>query len=201
MPPGRSVISSAKLIALCTLISRITGLARDILLAQAFGLGWVQDAFAYAFQVPNLFRRLFGEGAMAPVFVPTFTKTLETEGRDAAWKLLARTLALMTLALSATVVVLWLVIAVVWYFLPVDPAQAAARELLLSLTALMLPFMLTICLVALLSAILNCVGSFGPAALAPVLLNLTMIAGIAWAAPHFAPGQPKIGRASCRERV
>ena len=190
MPPGRSVISSAKLIALCTLISRITGLARDILLAQAFGLGWVQDAFAYAFQVPNLFRRLFGEGAMAPVFVPTFTKTLETEGRDAAWKLLARTLALMTLALSATVVVLWLVIAVVWYFLPVDPAQAAARELLLSLTALMLPFMLTICLVALLSAILNCVGSFGPAALAPVLLNLTMIAGIAWAAPHFAPGQP-----------
>ncbi len=190
MPAGRSVISSAKLIALCTLVSRITGLARDILLAQAFGLGWVQDAFSYAFQVPNLFRRLFGEGAMAPVFVPTFTKTLETEGRDAAWKLLARTLALMTLALSATVVLLWLVIAVVWYCGPTDPAQAAARELLLSLTALMLPFMLTICLVALLSAILNCVGSFGPAALAPVLLNLTMIAGIAWAAPHFAPGQP-----------
>ena len=66
MPQPRSVVSSAKLIAICTLVSRVTGLARDILLAQAFGLGWVQDAFSYAFQFPNLFRRPFGEGALAP---------------------------------------------------------------------------------------------------------------------------------------
>lgn len=193
MPGARSVVSSAKLIALCTLVSRVTGLARDILLAQAFGLGWVQDAFSYAFQVPNLFRRLFGEGAMAPVFVPTFTKTLENEGRDAAWRLLARTLALMTIALVLVIVVIALVIAGVWYFLPVAPDNAAARALLLALTALMLPFMLTVCVLALLSSILNCVGSFVPAALAPVVLNVGMIAGIAGVAPWLCP-QDKEGQ-------
>ncbi len=190
MAARRSVVSSAKLIAICTLISRITGLIRDILLAQAFGLGWVQDAFSYAFQFPNLFRRLLGEGAMSPVFVPTFTKTLETDGRDAAWRLLARTLALMTIALVAVVIVIALIIAGIWFFLPVEPEKAAARGLLLSLTALMLPFMLTICVVALLSSILNCMGSFVPAALASVVLNVGMIAGIAWIAPALYPAQP-----------
>jgi putative peptidoglycan lipid II flippase len=191
MGASRSVVSSAKLIAVCTLLSRVTGLARDILLAQAFGLAWVQDAFSYAFQFPNLFRRLFGEGAMAPVFVPTFTKTLETEGRDAAWRLLARTFALMAVTLTVLIILIALVILVIGVFAPANPAKAEARNLLLSLTALMLPFMLFICLLALLSSILNCVGSFVPAALAPILLNLCMIAGIAWLGPRLYPGQPQ----------
>lgn len=183
MSASRSVVSSAKLIAVCTLVSRITGLVRDILLVQAFGLGWVQDAFSYAFQVPNLFRRLFGEGAMAPVFVPTFTRTLENEGREAAWRLLARTLALLTLALCAVIIVIGVIIVLVWFVVPVDAVEAPKRRLLLVLTAVMLPFMLTICIIALLSAILNCVGSFVPAAFAPVVLNLCMIAGIVAAGP------------------
>ncbi len=191
MSTQRSVVSSAKLIAVCTLISRVTGLARDILLAQAFGLGWVQDAFSYAFQFPNLFRRLFGEGAMAPVFVPTFTKTLETEGTDSAWRLLARTLALMTVALVVLIVAIAAIIAAIWFFVPIDPQKAESRGLLLSLTALMLPFMLSICVLALLSSILNCVGSFVPAALAPVVLNVGMIAGIAWLGPALYPADPR----------
>ncbi len=191
MPQPRSVVSSAKLIAICTLVSRVTGLARDILLAQAFGLGWVQDAFSYAFQFPNLFRRLFGEGALAPVFVPTFTKTLESEGRESAWRLLARTLALMTFALVVVILAILAIIAIIWFVFPPDPAHRAARGLLLSLTALMLPFMLSICLLALLSSILNCVGSFVPAALAPIVLNVGMIAGIAWLGPRVYPGNPR----------
>lgn len=183
----RSVVSSAKLIAGCTLTSRITGLVRDILLAQAFGLGWVQDAFLYAFQFPNLFRRLLGEGAMAAAFVPTFTRTLEDEGRDSAWRLLARTLALLTVALVVLIVTITAIIAAIWFLMPVDPEKVAARRLLLSLTALMLPFMLTICVLALFSSILNCVGSFVPAALAPILLNICMIVGIAWLAPALHP--------------
>ncbi len=190
MAARRSVVSSAKLIAICTLVSRITGLIRDILLARAFGLGWVQDAFSYAFQFPNLFRRLFGEGAMSPVFVPTFTKTLETDGHDAAWRLLARTLSLLTIALIVVIVAIALIIAGIWFFLPVDPEKAAARELVLGLTAVMLPFMLTICVVALLSSILNCVGSFVPAALVSVVLNVGMIVGIAWLAPAAYPAHP-----------
>ncbi len=187
MSAQRSVVKSAKLIALCTLLSRITGLARDILIARAFGMDWVQDAFQYAFQFPNLFRRLLGEGAMAAAFVPTFTRALEKDGRDAAWGLLARSLALLTVAITALIIAIALLIALVWFLTPADYEQAPARELLLSLTALMLPFMLTICVLALFSSILNCVGSFVPAALAPVLLNVCVIVGVAVVAPALFP--------------
>mgnify|MGYP000030777450 CR=1 FL=1 len=191
MPAARSVVYSAKLIAVCTLVSRVTGLLRDVLLAQAFGLGWIQDAFSYAFQFPNLFRRLFGEGAMAPVFVPTFTRTLETEGRESAWRLLARTLALMTVALAAVIIVIGLIIAGVWALWPGAAEKQPARQLLLALTAIMLPFMLSICVVALLSSILNCLGSFVPAALTPIVLNAVMIVTLAWLAPRFYPQDPR----------
>ncbi len=189
MVQTRSVVSSAKLIAVCTLLSRITGLAREMLLAQSFGLRWVLDAFNYGFQVPNLFRRLLGEGAMSSVFVPTFTQVLEREGRPQAWRLLARTLALLCLALIAIIIVIEAVILAIWHFASAaDPGAEASRHLLLWLTALMLPFMLAICVVALFSAILNCLGSFVPAALVPVLLNIGMIAGIAWLGPWLRPG-------------
>ena len=184
----RSVVSSAKLIAGCTLLSRITGLARDILLAGAFGLGWVQDAWVFAFQFPHLFRRLFGEGAIAAAFVPTFTRMLEREGRDSAWQLLARTLGLMTVALSVLIVLIGVVLGAIWLFSGGSSEELLPRQLTLFLTALMLPFILTICIVALFSSILNCVGSFVPAALMPVLLNLCMIAAIVGLGPAVAPG-------------
>src|SRR5262245_52332282 len=109
MTKQRSLISSAKLIAVCTLASRLTGLLRDMLLLHSFGQTWVADAFNFAFQFPNLFRRLFGEGALAAVFVPTFTRTLESDGREAAWRLLARTLALLTVTLVGVILALELV--------------------------------------------------------------------------------------------
>ncbi len=190
MSAERSIVTSAKLIAVCTLLSRVTGLVREMLLGQAFGIQWIQDAFCYAFQIPNLFRRLLGEGAMAAVFVPSFTRTLEQEGPAQAWRLLARTLALLCVALVVVVVTLELVVLAIWLFLPVGGDGAASRQLILALTALMLPFMLTICVVALLSAILNCVGSFVPAALAPVLLNIAMIAAVGGIGPALYPGDP-----------
>jgi putative peptidoglycan lipid II flippase len=192
MSQHRPILSSAKRIALCTLASRITGLVRDVLLAQAFALSWVQDAFTYAFTLPNLFRRLFGEGGLAPVFVPTFTDTLEQRGRDAAWDLLARVFALLTVTLTALTLLIELVLLALWLWTPAaDPEQYAARRLLYELTALMLPFMLTICILALFASILNCVGSFVPAALAPVLLNVAMIVGLVWLAPALAGNDPR----------
>ena len=192
MPGKRPIVTSAKLIACCTLASRITGLVRDMLLLQTYSLAWIADAWNYAFQFPNLFRRLLGEGALAAAFVPAFTRVLEAEGRAAAWRLLARTLGLLAAALTTLIVVLELVVAAVWLLLaPDDPAQAAARELLLALTALMLPFMFTICTVALLASVLNCVGSFVPGALTPIVLNLFMIAGIVWLGPALGP-QPRV---------
>lgn len=196
MEARRSVLSSAKLIAACTLISRIAGMARDTLLGALFGLGWVADAFTYAFQFPNLFRRLFGEGSLAPVFVPTFTKTLHQEGRDSAWNLLASTFTLMTVALLAVLVAIELILACVWFLVPVEPANVESRRLLLSLTAIMMPFMVTVCLLALFSAILNCLGSFVAAALAPVVLNIGMIATMVWIAPALRPGNDDAAKAA-----
>lgn len=191
MPESRAVLSSARLIALCTLLSRVTGLVRDMQLAYLFGLQYVQDAFNYAFQIPNLFRRLFGEGALAAVFVPAFTRTLESQGRPAAWRLLARTTALLTVALVTVLVLIELIVLALWLAARGgDPAQLASRELVLGLTALMLPFMLSVCLLALFSSILNCVGSFVPGALAPVALNVGMIVGLALA-PWLAGADPE----------
>lgn len=187
MSDGRRVISSARMIAVCTLMSRVTGLARDMVMMQVFGAARINDAFQFAFQIPNLFRRLFAEGAMSAVFIPVFTTTLEQEGRRSAWALLARTLALLATVLIIVVILGELVVLAAWFFLPgattvaTDPtatAQPAARQLQLALTALMLPFMLTICILALLSSVLNCVGSFVPGALAPLALNIVMLVGV-----------------------
>ncbi|MBN2445602.1 MAG: murein biosynthesis integral membrane protein MurJ [Phycisphaerae bacterium] len=191
MSQERPVVSSAVQIGVCTLASRITGLVRDMLIVQAFGLSWVQDAFTYAFQIPNLFRRLFGEGALAAVFVPTFTRTMEHEGRPAAWRLMAGTLALLTVALIVVILVLEGIVGVVWLMSNTGTESAAARQLLLALTALMLPFMLGICVVALFASVLNSVGSFVPAALTPIILNVFMIAGILWLGPAVGGPAPE----------
>lgn len=180
---ARSLVTSAKLLALCTLVSRVTGLVRDILLARAFGVGWVQDAFSNAFQIPNLFRRLFGEGALTAAFVPTFTRVLAREGRPAAWALCARALALIATALIAITAVGEIVIGLLWTALP--PGHPYVLPLLLA--AVMLPFMISICLLALLSSVLNCLDRYVAPALASVVLNVVMIAGILWAAPLAGP--------------
>ncbi len=181
------IISSARLIAACTLASRVTGMVRDMLLVQAFGLTWVADAFNYGFQFPNLFRRLFGEGALAAVFVPCFTASLQRGGRADAARLLGRTRAVLGLLLIGLVALLELVLLAIAVATPREDATVAYDTyLLLALTALMLPFMITICMLALFGSVLNCVGSFAPAAGAPILLNGVMIVALAWIAPALA---------------
>jgi putative peptidoglycan lipid II flippase len=188
----QNMLYSARLIAICTLVSRVTGLLRDILLAQQFALGWVQDAFTYAFQFPNLFRRLFGEGGLAPAFVPTFTRTLETEGREAAWQLLSRTFALMSAALTLVTILIELALLAAWIFFPGEGELARSRLLLLSLTALMAPFMISICVLALFSSILNCLHRFVVPAIAPIILNVGIIAGLLLIGPALSATRPEI---------
>ncbi len=174
-------LSSARLVAICTLLSRITGLARDIVMNRAYGQGWVQDAFNYGFQVPNLFRRLFGEGALSAVFIPVFTDVLETKGRERAWLLLGRVTGIMALVLTVLLILLeGVALLVYWYS---DGGEMT--NLQIGLTAVMLPFMVGVCLVALFSSILNCLHHFTVPALLPIVLNVLNMIGVTHVGPAF----------------
>ncbi len=174
---------AAKLVAALTMLSRLLGMVRDMAIV-ALGATRATDSFWTAFSIPNLFRRLFGEGAMSAAFVPVFTEVAETEGWDRARLVLANAAGLLAVILAAVVVAAELVLAGLW---AADPGDAD-RALLLKLAMIMLPFMFTICLLALGSAALNCRGHFAYPALAPALLNVCLIAA-AFAAHRFLTGR------------
>lgn len=177
--PKHSLIRSASIISLCTLLSRVLGLVRDILCASIFGTGMVWDAFAVAFRVPNLFRRLFGEGALTAAFVPVFTEYMERRGEQASW-LLAGVVATALGILLGLIVILG---EVFFYTLPRLTPVGAKWELVLELLAITFPYMPLICLAALVSAVLNCLKHFLMPALSPVVLNICWIAGLIYLAP------------------
>ena len=172
MSESKQIISSGKLIAALTLLSRLFGLVRDAALAAAFGTREVADAFWFAFQIPNLFRRLFGEGAMSSAFIPVFTKYLREETRSAAADLFAAVLGLLLAILLSLLLIGELII----FLLYLSQHGDNQSQLMLTLTAIMLPFMVTICILALVSGVLNCLNQFSLPALAPILLSLFMIA-------------------------
>ncbi|MCJ7543164.1 MAG: murein biosynthesis integral membrane protein MurJ [Phycisphaerae bacterium] len=179
--------SGAKTIASVTLLSRIFGLVRDMAITQ-IGATRVTDAFALASKVPNLFRRLFGEGALSAAFVPVFTETVETHGVDRGRVLLANALGLLTIFLAGLLVLAGAGLAVWGLVFPGN----WDRQLVLGLLGVMLPFTLTVCLLALGSAALNCRGHFAYPAFAPILLNVFMIAAAVLAPRVLAgnvPGQ------------
>lgn len=182
MTVERRLFGSARLIAVCTLLSRVTGLARDIVLNTHYGLNWVQDAFNYGFLIPNLFRRLFGEGALAAVFVPVFTEVLDRDGKPAASRLLGRVCGLLALVLSVLTILLEAGLLLAWRLAP----GSEMRQLMYGLTAVMLPFMIGICLLALFSSILNCLNHFTVPALAPIVLNACNIVGVLLVGPALS---------------
>ena len=161
-----------------TMTSRILGLVRDMLIVPIGG-AQLADVFWTAFSVPNLFRRLFGEGALSAAFVPVFTGVVEKGGWDRARAVLANVSGILALVLAGLVVAgeigLW-VGGALW---PGD----WARTRLLQFIAVMLPFMFTVCLLALGSAALNCKGHFAYPAAAPILLNIGLIATAWWIGP------------------
>jgi putative peptidoglycan lipid II flippase len=174
---------AAKLVAGITMLSRVLGLVRDMAIV-ALGANRATDSFWTAFRVPNVFRRLFGEGALTAAFVPVFTETVEKHGWGRARAVLANTAGLLAMLLAAVVaaIEIGLACALVW------APGLWDRQLLIELTMVLLPFMFTVCLLATGAAALNCRGHFAYPAFAPMLLNVFLIAG-AWAAYHFTGGQ------------
>ncbi|MFM7809956.1 MAG: lipid II flippase MurJ, partial [Planctomycetota bacterium] len=172
----------ARTVSLLTMASRFTGLARDAVQSRVFGSGPVMGAFAFAFQVPNLFRRLFGEGALTASFVPVYAR-LERDDPAMARRYAGTLLTLLTLFLTA----LTLVGVVVALALP---SSTESGRLGLRLLATMLPYMPMVCVVALMGALLGVHGRFGPAAFSPILLNLGIIvaAALVWWVPCTGGG-------------
>jgi len=168
-------VGHAALVSGLTLVSRLTGLARDAVLARAFGLGLVADAFTVGFLVPNLFRRLFGEGALTAAFIPHYSDLLRNDPA------LARRFASLTVALL--VVVLSAITIAGQFVLDAMLASGgwdARGALSLRLVMIMLPYMPMICVVALLGGLLQVHRRFGPPAVAPIILNLTIVVFVLW---------------------
>lgn len=184
IPPIRSAgsaagtfVSHAVTVGSLTFGSRLLGVVRDAIFAAFFGMTPITDAFKIGFLVPNLFRRLFGEGALTAAFVPIYTRLVHQD-RVAARRLacLCVGLALVGLGLATLLgelILTGLLAARTW---------SGQTTLVLHLTMMMLPYMPMICLAALLGAVLQVHGRFGPSAAAPIIFNLVLIGGTLLAA-------------------
>ncbi|MBI4566032.1 MAG: murein biosynthesis integral membrane protein MurJ [Planctomycetes bacterium] len=168
-----SIFDSARLIGACTFLSRILGMARDILCSHFFGAGFFWDAFAIAYRVPNLFRRLFGEGALSAAFVPAFVGRIEIGRRDEAFALLNRLLTVLILILGAATLI-GIGITIPMSMLWPDEKTRLVAELL----RILLPYCVLVCAGAIVGAALNGLFRFFAPAIAPAVLNLTWIAAI-----------------------
>src|SRR5262245_59664544 len=160
-----------------TMVSRVLGFARDILIAATLGSGAVADAFFVAFRFPNLFRRLFGEGAFNSAFVPLFAGRLESEGREAARAFAEEALAGLVFVLLLLTAVSE--IAMPFLMLGLAPGFNADPEkfdLAVLLTRITMPYLLCMSVVALLSGVLNSIGKFVESSAVSIVLNLTMMA-------------------------
>lgn len=162
-----------------TMVSRVLGFMRDILIAAAVGTGPIADAFFVAFRFPNLFRRLFGEGAFNSAFVPLFAKELEGEGREAARRFAEQALAGLVFVLTLLSAVAMIVMPWLMYVIAPGFADMPAKfDLAIVLTRITFPYLLCMSLVALLSGVLNTFGKFAESASVSIVLNLTMMAAI-----------------------
>ena len=182
-----SLFKSVSTVSLWTLASRITGFARETLIASVFGANALTDAFNVAFRIPNLFRRLFAEGAFAQAFVPVLAATRAERGDDATRVLIDKVasvllLAVVTLSLLGVLAAPWLV----WAMASGLQQSAQGVDTAISLTRLMFPYIAFMSMVALSAGILNTWKRFAVPAATPVLLNVCMISAAVWGAPWLA---------------
>src|SRR3990167_3385074 len=182
---SQKLLRSTSTVSLFTLLSRIMGFVRDIILANIFGAGGLFDAFVVAFQLPNFLRRLFGEGAFSQAFVPILAEQRATKTHEAAQSFVNHVSG--TLAFIVSTVVLISEIAaplLVMIFAPGFLRDPTRFHIAVHLCHIMFPYLLLIILTALAGAILNTYGLFAAPAFTPVLLNIALIAVALLWAPH-----------------
>ena len=177
-----NLLRAASIISLLTLVSRISGLARDVIVAQSFGASAWMDAFNVAFRIPNFLRRLFGEGAFSQAFVPVLAATRARDGDAATGELIDAVATILFWALVATCVVGVVGSPVVVWLMASGLKQFDGAVLM---TQIMFPYIGLISMVSLSAGILNTWKRFAVPAATPVLLNVAAIAAAWWLGPAF----------------
>ena len=177
------MLKSSGAMAAATMTSRVLGMVREMVYARFMGTSWVASAFLLAFQIPNLFRRLLGEGALTAAFIPIFKEKEKLEGGQAMWRA-------ANAVISALIV--FTCVVVVIGFVAVSIALAAGQNhfsektlLMLQLLRWMLPYLLLVCLAAVFMGMLNARGRFFIPAMGATMLNVVMIASVLWLAPKM----------------
>jgi len=181
---GRGLLQSSAVVGGATLISRVLGLVRDIVLANLVGATSNADAFFVAFKIPNFLRRLFAEGAFAQAFIPVFADTREQGGRAAVKALIDRVAGVLggtLLALTAVTILAAPLVAMI--FAPGFAKDPAKLSLTAELIRITFPYLFLISMTGFAGAILNAYGRFAVPAFTPVLLNLSLIAAALYLAP------------------
>lgn len=183
--PQHGILHSILTVGFWTLASRILGFLRDVLIAEELGAGMVADAFFVALKLPNLFRRLFGEGAFSAAFIPAFAGMLATEGREKARRFAEEVSAVLILwlalfSIAAVLVMPWLMFVLAPGFAEIPEKFALAVHL----TRITFPYLLLICVAAECAAVLNGLDRFAAAAAAPLLFNIFLIAALLFLTPY-----------------
>lgn len=190
----QSLLRSTSLVSIMTLMSRIMGFARDMVLAYFFGTQPGMDAFLVAFRIPNFMRRLFAEGAFSQAFVPVLAEYQKTRSVSEVREFLARVSGSMGLVLSiVTVIGILAAPVIVFLFAPGFGHDTQRTLLATQMLRLTFPFLMLVSLTAMCGAMLNTYGYFGVPAFTPVLLNISMIGAAFYLSPHLS--QPVVALA------
>ena len=174
-----NLLKSTGIIAGLTLVSRIFGFLRDVMLARILGAGAAADAWQLAFQLPNIFRRLFAEGAFSAAFVPLFNRKMEAdEDRTAAQTFVIEVLSVFVpLLLVFSAIMMLAMPGIIWL---IDDFGRGGRTsgFSISLARITFPYLALISVTTLFAAILNSLSRFAAAAAAPIMLNICMITAL-----------------------
>ena len=169
-----NVSAGLRTVSLSTVASRVLGLVRDVAMAAAFGNGPLMDAFSVAFRVPGLARGMFGEGALTAAFLPAFLQERTHKGPEAGWRLASGVLAVLAVGLTILVLAGELLLFLLW----LNSEPGSDLRLLLGLTATLLPYLILVCIVAQLNAVMYGLNHFLWPSIEPVLLNVVWIASL-----------------------
>jgi putative peptidoglycan lipid II flippase len=184
MSEKRAIARAAGVVGALTVVSRVTGLLRDAVVGYLFGAGTAADAFFVAFRIPNLLRRLVGEGAASAAFIPIFTDYLTTRPRREADHVARVLFTIMAVALAAiTIAGVLLAAPITRLFAPGFATVPGKLELTISLTRLVFPYVLFIGIVAAATGILNSLRDFTAPALSPIVFNVVLVVVAIAAAP------------------